>query len=448
VALPLVLYASCSSPKGSSDAGPDVVQRPEAGACSRSSPGDAASNFCGLPGSVVFGSDGSRCVVSGGPSAPSLTWLTLPDGFCAHYFAHVTTARQIRFAPGGELFVASPSNFTAGGAPAGLGAIIVLSDHDADGFADGDSLPHADGSAQSLTVFTKVVSVQGLMFAPGAFYFQDGISIEKLPYASGQTAAKGKAEQVIQVTVYESQDHWPKTLDMADDGTIFVGNGGDQSEVCNSDVFPRPFHGGILKVDGTAGGAEVAHGLRNPIAVRCQKGHDRCFAAELGLDGSEGSGGREKIVPIRQGDDWGYPCCATANLPYDEVSGSPNCSDVPSEDVALVIGNTPFGLDFEPGVWPAPYTSNMLVALHGEVATWTGARVLAVPTDATSGMPVDSSDLDSGNIPDFATGWDDGTRSHGRPAAITFSSDGRVFIANDMTGDIFWVAPVGAAPSH
>jgi glucose/arabinose dehydrogenase len=393
----------------------------------------------------VFSSGGSRCVVPGGPSSPSLTWLTLPEGFCAHYFAHVTTARQIRFAPGGELFVASPSNFTAGGAPGGLGAIIVLSDDDADGYADGDSLPHADGSAQNLTVFTSVVSVQGLMFAPGFFYYQNDISIEKLPYTTGQKAAKGNPERVIQVTVYDSLDHWPKTLDMADDGTIYVGNGGDQSEVCNSDVFPRPFHGGVLKIDGTTEGAEVAHGLRNPIAVRCQKGHNQCFVTELALDGSEGSGGREKIVPIRQGDDWGYPCCATTNLPYAGVSGSPNCSEVPSENVGLLIGNTPFGLDFEPGVWPAPYTSNMLVTLHGEVATWTGARVLAIPMDVSSGLPVSSSDLDSGTIPAFATGWDDGTQSHGRPAAITFSSDGRAFIANDMNGDIFWVAPVGAA---
>ena len=43
---------------------------------------------------------------------------------------------------------------------------------------------------------------------------------------------------------------------------------------------------------------------------------------------------------------------------------------------------------------------------------------------------------------DFATGWDDGTLSHGRPAAVAFSPDGRLFLSNDQKGDIYWFAPL------
>jgi hypothetical protein len=43
---------------------------------------------------------------------------------------------------------------------------------------------------------------------------------------------------------------------------------------------------------------------------------------------------------------------------------------------------------------------------------------------------------------DFATGWDDMTRAHGRPATVEFASDGRMFVGNDNNGDIFWVAPL------
>lgn len=190
------------------------------------------------------------------------------------------------------------------------------------------------------------------------------------------------------------------------------------------------------------GGTPVAQGFRNPIAVRCQHGHDLCFSTELALDGSGEGGGREKLVPIHPGDDWGFPCCATANTPYDGITGTPNCASVPTEPVSFVIGDTPFGLDFETGVWPAPYTNNILVTLHGAVGSWIGARVIAIPTQS-NGMPVTSSDLGSTTFSDIAKGWDDGLLDHGRPAAIAFSADGRAFIANDVDGDIFWIAPVG-----
>src|SRR5262249_44117260 len=91
--------------------------------------------FCTLPGSFVH--DGEQTYRgAGGQNAPRLDWLTVPAGFCAHPFANVAAARQIKFAPGGELFVASPSRGTAGGAMPGSGSIVVLADDDRNGFAD------------------------------------------------------------------------------------------------------------------------------------------------------------------------------------------------------------------------------------------------------------------------------------------------------------------------
>jgi glucose/arabinose dehydrogenase len=414
--------------------------------------GPVSHTFCDMPGSLVFRSGGSTALVAGGNAdAPSLSWLKLPDGFCAHYFAHVPTGRQIRFAPGGELFVASPSTPTAGGAPAGLGAIVVLTDDNHDGYADGDVFPHSDGGSQSLNTFlsdSSVASTQGLLFAPGFFYYQSGTSILRLPYATGQRAATGTPDTIANITIFETADHWPKTLDIADDGTIYVGNGGDQGDMCLPDTtLPRPFHGGILSIGGAndpVGGTPIARGFRNPIAVRCQRGHNLCFSVELGLDGSGSEGGREKVVPIRNGDDWGFPCCATTNVPYAGTP-SPDCSQVASENVAFEIGDTPFGMDFEPGSWPAPFSKNIFVATHGVVGSWEGARIVAIPTES-DGMPVKSSDLDGETgLRDFATGWPQSsvTVTLGRPAALAFAPDGRLFLANDEVGDIFWMAPIG-----
>jgi hypothetical protein len=85
-----------------------------------------------------------------------------------------------------------------------------------------------------------------------------------------------------------------------------------------------------------------------------------------------------------------------------------------------------------------------IIALHGEAGTWKAARVVAIDVDAASGLPKASTTLvsEAGGLREFASGWDDNTRSHGRPAAVAFADDGRLFIGNDNDGSIFWIAPL------
>lgn len=49
--------------------------------------------------------------------------------------------------------------------------------------------------------------------------------------------------------------------------------------------------------------------------------------------------------------------------------------------------------------------------------------------DPVTGELFPGSDLggpSSGSFADFASGWDDGTNSHGRPAVVAFAPDGRL----------------------
>ncbi|HZU85784.1 MAG TPA: hypothetical protein VE987_22820, partial [Polyangiaceae bacterium] len=128
-----------------------------------------AGSFCSLPGSVVWGDQGPAIVPGADASSPDLSWLHVPAGFCAHYFATVKTARQLRFAPGGELFVSSPTTGTTGAANDGISGIVVLPDDDRDGFAD-----------SNITFLSGLPSVQGLMFNAGYFYFQDGTFVRRV----------------------------------------------------------------------------------------------------------------------------------------------------------------------------------------------------------------------------------------------------------------------------
>jgi glucose/arabinose dehydrogenase len=395
--------------------------------------GLSPSALCNLPGAIQFTGSGT-VEIPGGVASPNLSFLHLPVGFCAHYYGNVGNARQIRVAPGGELFVASPTTATGGGGPNGQAAIVVLPDDDLDGYADAP-----------VSYLSNLPSTQGLLFSGSYFYYQDHTSVMRVPYSPGDRAPSGTSATLSTVNVYVDVLHWPKTFDITDDGkTIYIGNGGAQDDLCPLNGF----HGGILGIDATAPAgsspAQVATGFRNPIAVRCHRGFGQCYAVELALDGSGNAGGREKVVPIRNNDDWGYPCCATTNTPYGTVTSNPDCSKVASESAAFIIGETPFGIDFESGTWPAPWTKNLFIVLHGKYGSWKGARVVGVPTDPVTGAPMSSSDLSgqTKGLTDFATGWDDHSLQHGRPAAITFAPDGRLFVANDNNGDIFWIAPL------
>jgi hypothetical protein len=54
-----------------------------------------------------------------------------------------------------------------------------------------------------------------------------------------------------------------------------------------------------------------------------------------------------------------------------------------------------------------------------------------------------SSDLPGGNgFLELASGWDDGQQDHGRPTAVGFAADGRLFLGDDAAGLIVWIAPV------
>jgi glucose/arabinose dehydrogenase len=372
-------------------------------------------------------------------SAPDLTWLHIPVGFCAHYFGTVKTARQLKFAPGGEVFAASPTRGTTGGAGDGIAGIVVLADDNRDGNADAN-----------ITFLSGLPAVQGLMFANGYFYYQDDTTIRRVAYKTGDRQPSAASEVVTKMDVWPlAAEHWPRVFDQAQDGTILISNGGSQGDQCES---TRAVRGGIVKLNADGSTSLVAKGFRNPIAMRCESTRNVCLAVELALDYSWSSAGREKLVPIRQGDDWGFPCCATQNTPYVGVSyqdthATPNCSRVALESDGFIIGHTPFGVDFENGNWPSPWGGRTFVTLHGDVGSWIGSRVVAIALDPT-GIPLPATELEGGagdpnNMLEFATGWGDGQRAHGRPAPIQFAPDGRMFLGDDQRGAVIWIAPVG-----
>lgn len=364
----------------------------------------APRTFCELPGSTP-------------------PWLTLAPGLCARVFGRVQHARVLRFAPGGELFVSSPNRTTTGYGAAGpeSSRIALLADDDGDGAAE-----------VTQTFLPGLDACHGLLFTEGAFYFTVGTEVRRMSYARGQRTP-GPASVVARLDDYSSRVHWPSTLDARDDGTVLVTRGGDE-EAC---AQPRPLHGAVLALDGTPHGRPLAWGLRNPLFLRCQRGTGRCYANELTGDFWDEGLAVEQLLEVSEGADHGYPCCLRRDLPVPGVSPAPDCAQLARPQRAFPLHETPFGLDFEAQRWPAPLRGALFLAFHGEFLRWTRARVAAVPLDPATGAP----SSDAPELP-VAQGWATEPRTHGRPADVTFAPDGRLFVSNDVTGEILWLAPV------
>src|SRR5258706_7079646 len=178
-------------------------------------------------------------------------------------------------------------------------------------------------------------------------------------------------------------------------------------------------HGGILSLD-SLHGTPVAKGMFYPKALRCARGTGRCFAVDMSKQYSAMSGGRDKLLTFQTGDDFGYACCASANVPYTDVTPTPDCSGVAKELKSTGVDERPSGLDFSPASWGTTFGNGTLIAIHGTTGNGVGARIVLVRPDAMSGLP-------TGPAIDFATGWDDATLSHGQPADVTFRPDGRMY---------------------
>lgn len=379
------------------------------------------------PNRVPFDRDPARTYFCDLP-IPDVTRAGLPKGFCIRKFADLRAARVMAFAPSGELFVSSPSRQTPGGARPGAGQIAVLADDNHDGLADAvanfaDALPE----------------VHGLLFANDALYYTLGEGVYRVSYQPGQRAVMGAPTLVTSLPIDAPAARWTHTLARASDGTIYVSQGQYASYTCP----PTPRGGGIYRVDPASTQAvQVSTGFRNPMYIRCNPAGTTCFAAELSDDGwGEGSGtmGREKLVVIRGETNFGYPCCAGTNAlaPPGRLVGQ-QCSTVASELLSWPIGDTPFGLDFERGVFPEPYRNGFFVGQHGAFGSWANTRLVWAHVDA-SGHP-------TGGFQPFVTGWGRGSgQITGRITDVAFAPDGRLFFTDDDGGAVYWVAPENLA---
>jgi glucose/arabinose dehydrogenase len=259
--------------------------------------------------------------------------------------------------------------------------------------------------------------------------------VYRVPYADGDRTATALPENLGLPATYATGGRWTHGLARSVGGQLYTSRGA--YGMCIS----TPASGEISTIgaDGTL--TTVAAGFRNPMYMRCHRTDEVCAAMELGEDTQTGA--VEKMISLRANTDYGYPCCQS--MGRSAPGGTSGCSDVTKEDAWFPLSDTPFGFDWEPGLWPAPFTGGVFVALHGSFYSsprWQGAAIVYAPTDPTTHMPVQ-------DWAPFQGGWapDDGSILD-RPSDIAFSKDGRMFIADDASGHVYWMAPTTLAAAN
>jgi glucose/arabinose dehydrogenase len=444
---------SADVPRDQSDAGPDVVDNGPIvdvandlrdSAAPDVAPPDVGPDAFDVP-AVDVPPGTTWCDMPMAPGA-EVRGVTMPAGFCIRRYAsfEVTAPitfghpRVLAFAPNGELFVSSPKATGPGGTGPGIDAITILPDDNRDGRADG-VLRFAEGAVLNQRLgMGQPETVHGLLFQPGFLYYTIQNGVYRVPFRTGdRRLAAGVTPELI--ADLANSERWTHTLAAAPDGTIYVSMGIYGSSTC---PYPSPERGAVLAIGPgrsmvggriTAGDI-VARGFRNPMYIRCHPWG--CFAAELTDDGWTVPG-REKIVRLAMGQDYGYPCCYDrgAPSPANPGGGIYNCNNVTASPLGFPVGHTPFGHDFAPATWPAPYANGLFVGLHGVVGSWAFTGINWAPTMGAA------HDLQGPAAMNFLTGWGRGTPNEGRVADLAFAPDGRLFFTDDQLGHVYWIAP-------
>lgn len=340
---------------------------------------------------------------------PENATLTVPKGFKVNVFAEggFNYPRWMALAPNGDIFLADSYANT----------IYVLRDTNKDGVAD-----------ERFTFSNKLEQPFGMAFYKEWFYVANTNSVVRFKYKSGQTAAEGEPEKLIELTRGGYNQHWTRNILFSPDGKkmyVSIGSSGnyqpedDARRAAISEYNP----------DGT-GHRIYAWGLRNPIGLAWNPVTKQLWTAVNERDGLGNDLVPDFVTSVKENGFYGYPYYyigenKETRLKDVDYSKFPK---VIVPDVLVTSHSAALGIVFnDKKMFPKEYANDAFVAFHG---SWnrqklTGYTVVRVKMK--NGKPV-------GGYEDFVSGWlpnEDSNEVWGRPVGLLMNSDGSLLICDD-----------------
>lgn len=355
-----------------------------------------------------------------------------PPGFKVElYTTGLSTPRQIRTAPNGDLFVVESypaSRNPFGGPIAANGDVKIFRGN-------------KDGKPQEVSVFaTGLTRPFGVNFYPPGpnpqwVYVGNTGSVVRFPYKNGDLKASGPAETLVS-DLKPNGNHWTRDIVFSSDGQrMFVGVGSNDNI---DDKGNNQMRANILEFTPEGKFVKIyASGIRNPVGLGVNPTTGEVWCSVNERDELGDNLVPDYITSVKEGGFYGWPWFYIGNHPDPRKSGAPaelvGKAIVP--DVLIQPHSASLGLTFYEGSqFPKEYHGDLFAAEHGSWnrAARSGHEVVRVPLE---------NGKSSGVYEDFLTGFltPDG-RAWGRPVGVTVAKDGSMYVTDDGSMSIWHVS--------
>ncbi|MFD2288738.1 sorbosone dehydrogenase family protein [Pedobacter petrophilus] len=368
-----------------------------------------------------------------------------PEGFVVTRFAtNIKSPRNTIVAPNGDVLVALSNserttkekiaNTVTGKAKsevAGQSANTILLYRDA----------NKDGKPELTTTFlTGLNQPYGMLIIGNSFYVANTDGIWQYPYKNGDTKITSTGKKIMSLPAGGYNNHWTRNLIAnADKSKIYV-TVGSGSNVGENGMENEVRRANILEINPDGTGEKIyAAGLRNPVGIDWTPGSDMLWTAVNERDGLGDDLVPDYITSVKEGAFYGWPYAYYGQNEDPRMKGkNPELvKKTIAPDVPVGSHTASLGLAFYKGTkYPSKYQGGAFVGQHG---SWNrskiaGYKVVFVPFK--DGKP-------TGKPEDFLTGFvadADKADVYGRPVGVTFTPDGALLVADDVSGVIWRVA--------
>ncbi len=341
--------------------------------------------------------------------------LVTPVGFSINQYASgLGKVRFMALADNGDLLASRP-----------LESDIVLLKNDLDG----------DGMADAqLTLLSGLTKPHGVVIDDGWLYVAESNGVGRVAFDSATATIKGDYQRIVN-GLDDGGNHWTKTINIGDDGWVYLSQGSS----CNVCDESDPLRATIMrfKKDGSEQ-AIFATGLRNSVGFDWAPWSGDLYATDNGRDLLGDDYPPCEFNKIEEGGFYGWPYInGDGDLDPDMGEGKESLLATSISPVHhFRAHNAPLGMRFLRHTNDPEFEKTALVALHG---SWNRSK-----RDGYKVVSLHWQEDGSFIERDFVSGFEMNDDVIGRPVDIVEAKNGTIYISDDYGGTIYRVSPQAA----